>query len=123
MLKLYSITEGRSRQKEAPDHVGFVGTSAKARPRHCEISGGGGAVPRADYGGTRPDPKLPAANLVDGQESFVPPRCEALNLLKSQDRRIAFANDGRSPALFGWHGHRSGYRRAQFHRAMIGQGD
>jgi hypothetical protein len=55
-------------------------------------------VPRADYGGTRPDPKLPAATLGDGHESFVPLRCEALNLLKSQDRRIAFANDGRSPA-------------------------
>src|SRR6202044_357905 len=39
MLKLYSIPEGRSCQKEAPDRVGFVGTSAKARPRHCEISG------------------------------------------------------------------------------------
>src|ERR1700722_13088930 len=116
---------GRSCQKvRLPDRLGFVRICAKARPRHCEISGGAdGAVPRADYGGTRPDPKLPAANLVDGHESFVPLRCKTLYLFKTQDRRIAFANDGRSLALFGWHGHRSGYRRAQLHRAMICQGD
>jgi hypothetical protein len=78
--------------------VRLCALAKKHGPAIVRSVGGDGAVPRADYGGTRPDPKL-SANLVDGHELFVPLRCKALYQLKTQDRRIAFANDSRSPAV------------------------
>src|ERR1700722_20048785 len=123
---LLKIIQHRGRaflKKGGPDRVVWSAPAQKHGPAIVRSVGGDGAVPRTDYGGTRSDPKLPAANLADGHESFVPLRCKTLYLLKTEDRRIAFTNDGRSLALFGWHGHRSGYRRAQVHRAMICQGD
>src|ERR1700730_4128919 len=76
-------------------------------------------------GGAQPDLKLPAQPKlsVDRHKPFVPLRSKVLDLLEIQDRWIAFADDRRPLALFGYQGHRSGYRRAQFHRAVICQRD
>ena len=73
--------------------------------------------------GAWPDTKQLAANLVDWYEPLVPLRRKTLDLLEIQNRWIAFANDCHPLAFFGQQRHRSGYRRAQFHRAMICQGD
>jgi len=106
------------------------------RARHCvkdqkhgpaivRSVGDDGAVHRAAYWGAQPDPKLPAQPKlsVDRHKPFVPLRRKVLDLLEIQDRWIAFADDCRPLAFFGYQGHRSGYRRAQFHRAVICQGD
>jgi hypothetical protein len=63
------------------------------------------------------------AKLVDWHEPFVPLRRKVLDLLEIQDRRFTLADDCCPLAFLGQQRHRAQYGRAQFHRAVICQGD
>jgi hypothetical protein len=84
----------------------------------CQI-GTPAAVPRTSSvernGGFR--------RLFAWREPFVPLCREAPDLFKIQDRWFAVSDDRRKFALLRQQHHRSRYRRVQFHRAVICQGD
>jgi uncharacterized protein len=61
--------------------------------------------------------------LVDWHELLVPLCRKVLDLLEMQDRGFALADDRYPLAFLGQQRHRAQHCRAQFHRAMICQGD
>ena len=60
---------------------------------------------------------------IDGCDLLVPPRREHLDLLEAQDRWFAVSDNCRPPSFLGWQYHCSQHCRAEFHRAVICEGD